>query len=140
MIKSYWDMYDEHEDEISKIPYHDNVLVYLHEAPSIVRALVERSVSAEKLFSEALHASGDETLASFFDLWVRNRWEMEKTMEQEKLSYETDYEEMSNSLFEIAEELQALMQHIRKSKRLNRAYIFNTILRLAEQAEADSGR
>ena len=39
MIKSYWDMYDEHEDEISKIPYHDNVLVYLHEAPSTVGTL-----------------------------------------------------------------------------------------------------
>lgn len=140
MAKSYWDMHDEHENEISKIPYHDNILTYFYEAPSIVRALVERSVSAEKLFSEALHASGDETLASFFDLWVRNRWEMEDTIEREKLSYETDYEEMSNSLFEIAEELQALVRHIRNSKRLNREYIFNTIRRLAKQAEADSGR
>ena len=140
MAKSYWDMHDEHEEEISKIPYHDNILTYFYEAPSIVRALVERSVSAEKLFSEALHASDEETLANFFDLWVRHRWEIEEAMEQEKLSYETEYEEMSNSLFEIAEELQALMQHIRNSKRLNREYIFNTIQRLAKQAEADSGR
>lgn len=136
-ITEFLDKYSETE---KGLPYHDRLSTYFFDCPSVVKALAARSVSAETLFSEALHASGDETLASFFDLWVRNRWEMEETMEREKLSYETDYEEMSNSLFEIAEELQALMQHIRSSKRLNREYIFNTIRRLAGQAEADSGR
>lgn len=122
------------------LPYHDRLSTYFFDSPAAVKELAKNGVSVSKQVSEVLHASGNETLASFFDLWVRHRWGMEETMEQEKLSYETGYEEMSNSLFEIAEELQALMQHIRKSKRLNREYIFNTIRRLAEQAEADSGR
>lgn len=137
-------IFSEFLDRYSKteknLPYHDRLSTYFFDCPSVVIELAERSVSTEKLFSDALHASGDETLATFFDLWVRNRWEMEEGMEKEKLSYETDYEEMSNSLFEIAEELQALMQHIRSSKRLNREHIFNTIRRLAMQAESDSGR
>ena len=92
MAKSYWDMHDEHEEEISKIPYHDNILTYFYEAPSIVRALVERSVSAEKLFSEALHATtkhwqtfstcGFVTVGKLRKQWSRKNCRTKQTMKK----------------------------------------------------------
>ena len=86
------------------------------------------------------NATNDVATDLLFDEFVASAYEQCSEMNEYYLQYEREAELMSDSLFSLANDLQDLINEIVSSERLNRDNLLKTLMRLARQARADSGK